>query len=163
MESRILPNDVMNSVFDIVKKEDKLYIIFKEDNEESEERVKKVLGDDNLEFMDLFSLLHNRLLKEFSDCISIFDNEPLVEKLGFREFTEIFYDLTRLEQSRKMLFNYALLGRRGNNGILQNLGGRRLGTSVVALPSENEKEVESFIKKWNVGYSKRHVLMFEEE
>jgi hypothetical protein len=95
--------------------------------------------------------------------MSIFDNEPLVEKLGFREFTEIFYDLTKLEQSKKMLFNYALLGRRGNNGILQDLGGRRLGTSVVALPSEHEKEVENFIRKWNVGYVKRRILTFEEE
>jgi truncated hemoglobin YjbI len=161
MESHILPNDVMNEVFDIVKKQEKLYIIFKEDTEESEDKVRKILGDE-VEFVDLFELLHNKLLKDFSNSISIFDNEPLVEKLGFREFTEIFYDLSRLDQSRKMLFNYALLGRRGSDGMLQKLGGKRLGTGVVVLPSENEKEAESFIKKWNVGFSKRTVLLFEE-
>lgn len=163
MDSHILPNDVMNTVFDIVRKQNKLYIIFKEDTEEHEESVKKVLGDDNVEFLDVFSLLHDKLIKQFSDSISIFDNEPLVEKLGFKEFTEIFYDLTKLDQSRKMLFNYALLGRRGSNGILQKFGGRRLSKGGVALPSENERDVEVFIKKWNVGYSKRRVLIFEEE
>lgn len=162
MESRILPSDVMSDIFDIVKKQEKLYIIFKEDTEESEEKVKKVLGND-LEFTDIFELIHNKLLKNFMDSVSIFDNEPLVEKFGFNEATEIFYDLTRLDQCRKVMFNYALLGRRGNNGALQDLGGKRLGTSSIVLPSEHEKEVESFIKKWNVGYTKRRILVFKED
>ncbi len=163
MELNELPNDIMDSVFDIVKKEDKIYIIFKEDTMTSEEKVREALGGNNLEFTDLFEMVHNHLLRELSDTKSIFDNEPLMEKMGFDQTTEIFYDLTKLDQTRKVLFNYALLGRRGNNGILQNFGGRRLSKSVIALPSENERELENFIKKWNVKYSKRRVLLFEEE
>jgi hypothetical protein len=163
METNILPKDVMQGIFDIVKKGEKLYVVLKEEDTSAENKVKELLGEDDIEFLDLFDLIHEHILKDLCDSTSIFDSEPLLEKLGFRRFTEIFYDLTKLEQTKKVLFNYALLGRRGNAGMLQNLEGRRLSKSVIVLPSENEKEVEAFIKKWNVKYNKRQILRFLEE
>ena len=153
----------MQGIFDIVKKDDKMYIILKEDDRNCEAKVKDLLGEENLEFTDVFELVHNRMLRDLAEGISIFDNEPLIEKLGMKELTEIFYDLTGLGQSKKMLFNYALMGRRGSSGLLQTLGGGRLTKTAVFLPSENESEVETFIKKWKVKYTKRKVLVFEEE
>lgn len=161
MESGILPEDMMNEVFDVLKKGEKTYVIFKEDNDDLEERAKKFFGSD-VEFTDFFDIFERKLLRELSDSMSIFYNEPLIERLGLQEFTELSYDLTKLNQSKKMLFNYALLGRRGNEGVLQTLGGRRLGKSMIMLPSEHEGEAENFVKKWNVKYSKRRILIFEE-
>ncbi|MCW1298953.1 MAG: hypothetical protein QXD02_01360, partial [Candidatus Parvarchaeum sp.] len=100
-----------------------------------------------------------KMFSQFMDAVSVFDNEPFFNKLGFSEITEIFYDLTKLEQSRKMLFNYALLGRRGKEGLLQTLGGGRLTKSAIFVPSTHEKEAENFIKKWNVEYLKKRVFI----
>lgn len=161
METSILPEDMMNDVFDVLKKGDKTYVVFKEENEALEQKAKSIFGDD-AEFTDLFDIFEKRMLKDLCDSVSIFYNEPLIERLGLRELTEISYDLTKLDQSKKMLFNYALLGRRGNEGILQSLGGRRLGKSMIMLPSEHERDAENFVRKWDVKYSKRRVLVFEE-
>ncbi len=161
METSTLPDDLIEDVFDVLKKGRKTYIIFKEDTEDLEDKAKKIFGDD-IEFTDFFDLFEKGMLKELGDSMSIFYNEPLIARLGLQELTEISYDLTKLDQSRKMLFNYALLGRRGNEGILQSLGGKRLGKSIVTLPSTHESEVEDFVKKWNVKYTKRRVLIFEE-
>ncbi len=152
----------MDSIFNILKKDDKYYVILREDRPDEESRVRRVLGDADMEFTDVFSLLRNRMLKDLSECISIFDNEPLLESLGLREYTEIVYDLTRLGQSQKMLFNYALLGRRGNKGLLQNLGGRRLSKSAVYVPSRNDGEIELFMKHWGVRFNARKTLVFDE-
>lgn len=151
----------MNDVFDVLKKGEKTYVVFKEDRGDLEDKARRIFGED-VEFTDFFDILERRMLKDLSDSISIFYNEPLIERLGLQELTEISYDLTKLDQSKKMLFNYALLGRRGNEGILQSLGGSRLGKSIIILPSGHEIEAENFVKKWNVKYTKRRVLVFEE-
>ncbi|MCL5009773.1 MAG: hypothetical protein M1433_02230 [Candidatus Parvarchaeota archaeon] len=161
METDIIPEDLVDEIFDVLKKGEKTYVVFKEDNEDLEDKARRIFGND-IEFTDFFDIFEKRMLKELSDSMSIFYNEPLIERLGLHELTEISYDLTKLGQSKKMLFNYALLGRRGNDGILQSIGGRRLGKSMIMLPSEHEKDAEDFVKKWDVKYSKRRVLVFEE-
>ncbi len=158
----ILPEDLMDCVFDVIKKRDKTYVILKDDNDKNEEKVRKVFGGKGTEVVDIFDLLQNRMLSELIGGLSIFDSEPIFNKFGMRETTEIFYDLTKLSQSRKMLFNYALLGRRGNDGLLQSIGGGRLTKSAIYVPSENEAKAEHFIKEWGVGYTKRTIFVFEE-
>ena len=157
-----LPDELMDCVFDVIKKKDKTYVILKDDDKKSEEKVKEVFSGKDTEVVDLFELFQNRMLGELLGGLSIFDSEPIFNKLGFQEVTEIFYDLTRLNQSRKMLFNYALLGRRGNDGLLQSIGGGRLTKSAIYVPSENEGKAEHFIKEWGVGYTKRTIFVFEE-
>lgn len=161
MES--LPEEMKDEVFDILRKRDKLYVIMKEENEKAEELFSKLLGSDNLEFMELFDVMEGRLLKEFGECVSIINNEPFINKIGLKSITQFFYDLSRLDQTQKVLFNYALTGRRGNEGLLQSLGGEKLSRSSVYIPSENGEKFESFIKRWGVEYKKRKMLVFEED
>lgn len=161
MESNLLPKDVMKEVFDIMRKDDKLYVLMKNDDDSYEKKVKDVLGEDDIEFVELADIIEKHMLKDFSAAISIFDNETIFDRIGLKQFTEMIYDLSSLNQSKKMLFNYALFGRRGNSGFIQGLGGKRISRSVVSIPSSNEKEVETLIKRWNVKYSKRRVIDFE--
>ncbi len=161
MESNLLPRDLMKEVFDIMRKNDKLYVLMKSDDDKSEERIKDVLGDEDVEFMDIADVIEKHMIKEFSDAISIFDNETILDRFGLKQFTEIIYDLSSLNQSKKMLFNYSLFGRRDKGGLVQNSGGKRIGRSVVYIPSKNEKDIESLIKRWAVKYSKRRVIDFE--
>ncbi len=158
MEIDSVPDDVIEVLFDAIKMDNKLYVILKEDSKDNEEKIEKVFGK-NVEFLDMVDMMQKKMFSQFMDAVSVFDNEPFFNKLGFSEITEIFYDLTKLEQSRKMLFNYALLGRRGKEGLLQTLGGGRLTKSAIFVPSTHEKEAENFIKKWNVEYLKKRVFI----
>ena len=161
MESNLLPRDLMKEIFDIMRKDDKLYVFMKGDDDKSEARVKDVLGEEDVEFMDIADVIEKHMIKDFSDAISIFDNETILDRLGLKQFTEIIYDLSSLNQSKKMLFNYSLFGRRGKGGLVQSSGGKRIGRSVVYIPSKNESDVETIIKRWSVKYSKRRVIDFE--
>ncbi len=158
MEIDSIPDDIIDCLFDAIKKDNKLYIILKDDSKGNEEKVEKVFGKD-VEFLDVMEMMQRKMFSQLMDAVSVFDNEPFFNKLGFNEITEIFYDLTKLEQSRKMLFNYALLGRRGKEGLLQTLGGGRLTKSAIFVPSANERNAENFIKKWNVEYLKKRVFV----
>jgi hypothetical protein len=158
MEIDSVPDDVIECLFDAIKKDNKLYIILKDDSKDNEERIEKVFGKD-IEFLDMVDMMQKKMFSQFMDAVSIFDNEPFFNKLGFNEMTEIFYDLTKLDQSKKMLFNYALLGRRGKEGLLQTLGGGRLTKSAIFVPSVHEKDAEDFINKWKVEYFKKKVFI----
>ncbi len=158
MEINEIPDEVIDCLFDAIEKDNKLYIILKEDNKQNEDRIEKFFGKD-AEFLDFVDIVQKKMLSDLMDAVSIFDNEPFLNKLGFNQVTEIFYDLAKLPQTRKMLFNYALLGRRGKEGVLQTLGGGRLTKSAIFVPSSKEKDAENFIKKWNVGYMKKRVFV----
>ncbi len=158
MEVNEVPDEIIDCLFDAIEKNNKLYVILKEDSKDNEDKIEKVFGKD-VEFLDMMDVIQKKMLSNLMDAVSIFDNEPFLNKLGFMQVTEIFYDLTKLHQSRKMLFNYALLGRRGKEGLLQTLGGGRLTKSAIFVPSKKEKDAETFIKKWNVEYMKKRVFV----
>jgi hypothetical protein len=149
MEINGIPDEVIDCLFDAIEKDNKLYVILKDDTEQNEGKVERFFGKD-AEFLDMMDLIQKKMLSNLIDAVS---------RLGFDQVTEIFYDLTKLQQSRKMLFNYALLGRRGREGLLQTLGGGRLTKSAIFVPSSKEKEAENFIKKWNVEYMKKRVFV----
>ncbi len=157
MEIDSIPDEIVECLFDAIEKDDKLYVILKDDTKENEEKAEKAFGK-NIEFLDMMEIMEKKMFSQLIDAVSIFDNTPFLNKLGFEEVTEIFYDLTSLPQSRKMLFNYALLGRRGKEGMLQTLGGGRLTKSAIFVPSSKEKDTENFIKKWKVEYVKKKVF-----
>jgi hypothetical protein len=158
MEIESVPDDIIECLFDAIKKDNKLYVILKEGGKDNEEKIEKVFGK-NVEFLDMMDMLQRKMFSQLIDAVSVFDNEPFFNKLGFSEITEIFYDLTKLDQSKKMLFNYALLGRRGKEGLLQTIGGGRLTKSAIFVPFIHEREAEDFIKKWNVEYLKKRVFV----
>ncbi|MCL5016756.1 MAG: hypothetical protein M1441_01275 [Candidatus Parvarchaeota archaeon] len=160
MDLEFLPEEIRQDVFDIVQKDRQLYAILKDENKAEEDKIKNIFDEMNIQVMEFLDVVQKDFLKEFSDSISVIDQEPFIEKLGLSSVTEIVYDLTNLDQSRKMLFNYALFGRRGNDGLLQSIGGGRLTKSAIYLPSKEEEKAEDFIRNWNVRYTKRKVLIF---
>lgn len=116
-----------------------------------------------LEFMDIFSMLEkeNEILKDIFCSESLINERPFIERFGFKTFIEFRYSLENLEQSDKMMFNYALEGRRGIKGILHELNGMRIAKGVVLIPKENEKEFEEFLNSWNVKFIERNVIYQE--
>ncbi len=171
----VLPDEILEHVFDIAENKDKIYLILKDDDilkedeieiqdilQKLQENLKNVLQTKDLEVCDIFEIIKKNMLKEFEDSISLLDNSPFLSHFGIEEFIEITYDLSPLSQSKKMLFNYALFGRRGNIGLLQQLNGRRIGRGVISVPKENMEQIERFINSWGITFSKRFVLDFKE-
>ena len=64
----------------------------------------------------------------------------------------IVYDLSMLEQRDKMKILYKLYGKRklGKYGLLEMLGGRKLGDGCIIIPAENLKPILEIFKQFNV-------------
>ena len=116
-----------------------------------------------LEFIDIFSILENEneILKDIFCSESLINERPFIERFGFKTFVEFKYSLENLKQSDKMMFNYALVGRRGMKGVLHELNGMRIAKGVVLIPKENEKKFEEFLNSWNVKFIERNVIYEE--
>ncbi|MCW1296215.1 MAG: hypothetical protein OH319_00855 [Candidatus Parvarchaeota archaeon] len=116
-----------------------------------------------IEFSDLFSMLEeqNKMIEEIFNSESLINERPFLEHFGFNLFVEFRYSLENLNQSDKMMFNYALEGRRGMKGILHHLNGMKIAKSVVLVPKENEKKFEAFLNSRKIKYVKRNVIYKE--
>jgi len=107
------------------------------------------------DFFDCAFLARQGILIE---GISLIDQKPLSEKLGFKGYALITYNLANLSHTEKIRFNYALNGRKGI-GVLQDLKGISLGKGVVQIPIVNSLTFEEFLEKWNIKYKSKHALI----
>ncbi len=108
-----------------------------------------------LDFFDTAFLARQGILLE---GISLIKNKPLANLLGFRSFMIFTYNLSNLNQTEKIKFNYALNGRNGE-GVLQSSKGISLGKGVVQIPMENSGSFEEFLQKWKINFIKKGCLM----
>ena len=69
------------------------------------------------------------------------------------------YSLSHLANSDKIRFYYALKGRDGKSGVIQEYRIQHLGRTVLLVPSPFEQDVESFLKLWKCSYTKRKVMV----
>ncbi len=127
-------------------------------NEAYIRKIEEQFKNFEVEIASLFDLFRKETIKEFLFARSLIDNKMLIEKLGFRIFSEYKYCLDNLDQVSKVLFNYALLGRRGKKGVLHKLNGMKIAKGLVLIPSKNEKPFESFLNKWKISFKKRIVI-----
>lgn len=99
--------------------------------------------------------LFNTLLKE---GISLLDQKPLYEKLGYESGALFSFNLTRLKKSQKVLFSYALHGKKGQEGILKKVKGRLLGRLVVFVPVNEIEEFRRFLESWQIEFYRMDIL-----
>lgn len=93
-----------------------------------------------------------------TEGISLVDNKNLSERFGFNSFALFSYSLKNLSHNEKVKFNYALNGRT-TIGVLKRLEGKGIGLAVLLIPIKNKSIFEDFLKKWNVKYEAKEVLM----
>ncbi|MGC8698842.1 MAG: hypothetical protein ACP5RE_01500 [Candidatus Acidifodinimicrobium sp.] len=164
-----LPQTLTNKVFDIVEKGDEITVIVRdgEINEIKDDIDKFIYNDLNVyadklvRFIEEEDIINKEVFKMMFDSVSLIDNSPLLSKFGLKRYVEIVYDLTNLDQTNKMLFNYALFGRGKTSGLIQSVNGKRIGKGVILIPYDAKGAVERFINGWNIRYSEREVLNFE--
>lgn len=123
--------------------------------------IKEMFGRFKVKFLEVDRIFEEEVFKDFLRARSLLDDKSFVDKLGLKLLVEFKYSLKHLPQSKKMMFNYALEGRRGLKGILHELNGMKLAKSVVLVPEENSNEFEKFLNRWGVKYRKREVIYEE--
>lgn len=89
---------------------------------------------------------------------SIKSMKPVKKMLNLNPFLLITYNLRNKNPSEKVMFSYALFGRKKGEGLLKELGGRELGKGSILIPIEQESNIESFFKQWNVDSKKQRVF-----
>ncbi len=109
-------------------------------------------------------------LKEFFDAVflarqgilvegySLLDDIPFCEKFGFKGYNLFTYDLKNMDHTMKTRFTYALIGR-NRPGMIKKINAQPIGKAVVLVSVENSLIFESFLRKWNVNFKRRGILL----
>ena len=71
----------------------------------------------------------------------------------------VTYSLLKKNRSKKMLFNYELIGRNGKNGLLQTLNGEKVTSGCFIVPADKESTINEFLKKHDIEFSKRMITL----
>lgn len=103
--------------------------------------------------------ISNPLFKTLiNEGISILDNKPLHQKIGYESGAIFSINLSKKEKSKKVLFSYALHGKNNQLGILKKLGGKELGRSVFLITIEHVDEFKEFLESWNADFYMMNIL-----
>ncbi len=68
------------------------------------------------------------------------------------------YSTRHLPAKDKVRFYYALKGRDGKTGVVKAHKIEHVGKTVLLVPYENEADVLSFFRIWNIPYTRRKVI-----
>lgn len=77
------------------------------------------------------------------------------EIAGYSKMVLFSYSTQHLKYSARIRFFYALMGRRGTQGILQRTETIRIGRCVLMVDEKQAGEVEDFLKYWECEYIAR--------
>jgi len=90
---------------------------------------------------------------------SLIHKTSLSKRLGFESFSLFSYTLKNLNLSKKTSFTYSLIGRNKILGMIKKTNAKPLGKGAVIVPIENSIIFEEFMKRWNVNYTKKNILV----
>jgi len=93
--------------------------------------------------------------------ISLIDNKPFSEKIGFNGFGLFSYKTTQLSNTEKVRFSYALNGRRKEIGFLERVEGKKIGNGVFLIPIKNSELFYEFLEKWKIEFKIKKILVSE--
>lgn len=83
---------------------------------------------------------------------SLLKENFLSELFGLKPYIAFTYSLKNLSQSEKTIFSYTLKGRRGEKGVLEELGGKNPARGLILIPIEHSEEFKEILSKHKVNY-----------
>lgn len=101
-------------------------------------------------------LLVNTLLRE---GYSIKHNKPFAKLFNFTSNVLFNYNLSSLTPSLKVKIVNALRGRKGENGLVLEHGGKWISNNVFIINPENENLFEKFFLNFKIKFEKRYILI----
>ena len=90
---------------------------------------------------------------------SIIHQKDFSKSLGFSSKIQIYYSLEKLRKKDKIRFNYMLSGKGGKYGLLKEHNGELLKPGLIEINPEFENIFVSSIKKFNVEFKVKNVLI----
>ncbi|MGQ9515457.1 MAG: hypothetical protein ACUVTL_10510 [Thermoproteota archaeon] len=97
----------------------------------------------------------------FEEGIVIYQRYPFTSPglmVKYKPMAMIEYKLNDLKQEDKLRLEYRLFGRAGK-GLLNSIGGLRLGRGVVVIPREKVKTFPDILKKFGAKFKIYHCFM----
>lgn len=98
------------------------------------------------------------LLSVLHEGFSIRQNKPIRELLGVAPYFLINYSLAGKTSSEKVMFSYALYGRKKGEGLLAEIKGKAAGRGSIMVPAESEARIAAFLKGKNVLFTEQRTL-----
>jgi hypothetical protein len=102
--------------------------------------------------------------KDLREELELIKNKVLSKEIdGKRDgiYYIYIYKLNNLTSSKKVLFSFALFGRKNGEGLINELGGEKLGSGCIFVPEKSCDKIEEFLKFWSVNYRKIKVKVLE--
>lgn len=98
-------------------------------------------------------------LKPFlEEGISLRDMKPVHQKIGFESGSIFSVEVKHLQKSKKVLFSYALHGKKNLEGILHKVKGKTIGRAVFYIPAGHTDEFKEFLELWKAEFFMMKVL-----
>lgn len=95
----------------------------------------------------------------FSEAFSFRNNNFLSSLFGFQGYCLFKYSLNEMKSSKRIIFHYALKGRNGKKGILEQVNGRRLSDYTLLIPLTNADFFKEFLKNQKIKFEFWHILL----
>jgi len=67
------------------------------------------------------------------------------------------YSLAKLPQNEKMKVDYRLFGKQKRKGLLEEVGGEKLGDGCFMIPAENLEKVTTILKQFGVNFNIKRI------
>jgi predicted nucleotidyltransferase len=90
--------------------------------------------------------------------ISIINGEPLSKSLGFSSKTLFQFDPSKLDKSKRVRFQYALVGRDSKSGIIEDVCGQKISGNAIIVPVSSENKVIQFFDLWGISYTIKRLM-----
>ncbi len=90
----------------------------------------------------------------------ILHKKPFSEMLGFKTFVLFRFNLVGLSNSQKTKFNYALNGRKGSSGILEQLSCDHIGPGAIKVPVQKTEEFKSFLQTHRIKFTTETAMFY---
>lgn len=91
---------------------------------------------------------------------SIKKGKSISQALGAKSYVLVKYELRNKKNSEKVMFSYALYGRKRGGGLLAQLGGEELGKGVFLVPTSKFEIIKGFSKQWKVNFKALKIMVF---
>ena len=111
-------------------------------------------------YMDLFDENFKARESFLTEGYSLILNKFISQGLGFNNFILFQYNLKNLNKSQRMMFYYALYGRKKTDSvILQKLNSKKFSENLILTPVTQKEPMKDFLNSWNLDFQKIPVLI----
>jgi len=107
---------------------------------------------------NFFRKSHSLVKALLVEGISIFNGKSFINNFGFFSKILYSYDLSNLAASKKVRFVYLMKGRK-EKGMVEKIGGEWMTDSCFIIPIIKDSEILSILKKWQINYKRKEILI----